>query len=60
MKVTEISYRELLNTGDYENISIEMKATVSPEDDLELCNVKLGRKVKKALKEFVNEDGGKK
>jgi hypothetical protein len=49
MQITEISYRELINTGNYENITVEMKASVSKDDDLEMCVAKLSRKVKRAL-----------
>ena len=49
MQITEISYRELINTGNYENITVEMKASVSPDDDIEMCTEKLKRKVKRAL-----------
>lgn len=57
MQITEISYRELVNIGDYCNIIVEMKASISPEDDLELCAVKLSRKVKRAIRDI--RDGGK-
>lgn len=52
MKVTEISYRELVNTGDYNNITVEMKASISENDDLELCMAKLSRKVKNSILEI--------
>jgi len=56
MKVTEISYRELVNTGNFENITVEMKAIISEKDDVELASVKLSKKVKRALKEIRGED----
>lgn len=57
MQVTEISVRELINTGNYENITVEMKASLSPDDDIEMCTAKLSKKVKRALREI--QDGGK-
>ena len=57
MQIKEITYRELVNTGDYCNITVEMKASVSEKDDLELCMAKLSRKVKRAIKDI--RDGGK-
>lgn len=51
MHINQITYRELKNTGNYENITIEMSATVDQDDDLDLCVEKLKRKVKRALKE---------
>ena len=55
MQITEISYRELVNTGNFENVSIEMKASISKDDDLEMCVAKLSRKVKRALRDVIGD-----
>lgn len=56
MQITEISYRELVNTGDYNNITVEMKATIAKDDNLEMCMTKLSRKVKRAIRD-IREEG---
>ena len=57
MKIIEIRYRELVNTGNYENITVELAASLEPNDDVELCTAKLVKKTKRAIKEIV--DGAK-
>ncbi|MDA3809625.1 MAG: hypothetical protein PF518_04760 [Spirochaetaceae bacterium] len=52
MQITEISYRELVNTGNYQNVTVEMKATIDKDEDLDMCMTKLSRKVKRSLNEL--------
>lgn len=56
MQVTEIAYREMKNLGNYNNVTIEIKAVVNPEDDLEMCLAKLKAKVKRELKQHRSEE----
>lgn len=52
MQITEISYRELVNTGNYQNIAVEMKASIGITEDLEICTIRLKNKVQKALNQI--------
>jgi hypothetical protein len=51
VEITKIKYREVVNTGNYESVAIDMEADVDKSDDLEMCMAKLRNKVKRELKE---------
>lgn len=58
MKIKTVAYRELINTGNFENVAIEMTAEVEEGDDLDFVMAKLTGKVKRQLKEHRSEDDG--
>lgn len=56
MEVKEISYRELINIGNFENIAIEITASVDKTDNIEMCLTKIRNKVKRELKNHRREE----
>lgn len=51
MKITTVTYAQLLNTGNFENIRIEWTAELAYGDDPEAVTRLLGQRVRAALKE---------
>lgn len=49
MEVKTISYKRVLNLGNYNNEHLEMMAELSPGDDPEQCTAELKAKVEAAL-----------
>ena len=56
MQVTRISYRRLVNTGNYQNETVEMEALVEPGDNVHTATEKLVALVDAALASCADPD----
>lgn len=58
MTITSITYRRLINTGNYENLTFEMSATVAPEEDIAVAAMELRATVHAAIRDALERRPG--
>lgn len=55
MKIKEVTFEELRNLGNYENIKVSLTATISADDDIDFVLDKLRKKTRNKLNEYENK-----